>query len=119
MLVVASGYELIRKLSTVGQKDSIFSKPKHTLNFVNTNPLVRNNKWNVMLSKTGFINEAGHCLVMLTKIQDREVMMVLLDSFGKRSHIADAARIRQWIETGRSKKVPAAAKSYARLKSQT
>jgi D-alanyl-D-alanine endopeptidase (penicillin-binding protein 7) len=68
MLVVASGYELIRKLSTVGQKDSIFSKPKHTLNFVNTNPLVRNSKWNVMLSKTGFINEAGHCLVMLTKI---------------------------------------------------
>lgn len=119
MLVAASGYEAIRQLSTASQKDSRFSKPKHTLSFVNTNPLVRSDKWDVMLSKTGYINEAGHCLVMLAKIQDREVAMVLLDSFGKRSHVGDAARIRQWIETGRSKKVPAAAKAYERRKTQS
>lgn len=118
MLRAASDYQAIRKLSTVAQKDSRFSKPKHTLSFVNTNPLVRSNKWDVMLSKTGFINEAGHCLVMLARIQDREVLMVFLDSFGKRSHVGDATRVRQWIETGKSNKVPAAAKAYEKRKNQ-
>lgn len=118
MLMKASSYSEIRKLSTSGQKDSRFSKPNHTLSFVNTNPLVRNDKWSVMVSKTGFINEAGHCLVMLTKIQDREVAMVFLDSFGKRSHVGDAVRVRQWMETGKSKKVPSAAKAYEKRKSQ-
>jgi D-alanyl-D-alanine endopeptidase (penicillin-binding protein 7) len=119
MLVAASGYAAIRELSTAVQKDSRFSQPRHTLSFVNTNPLVRNQKWEVILSKTGYINEAGHCLVMLAKIQDREVVMVLLDSFGKRSHVGDAARIRQWLETGKSNKVPAAARAYAQRKSQS
>lgn len=119
MLVAASGYETIRKLSTTGQKDTRFSKPKHTLSFVNTNPLVRNDKWEVKVSKTGFIDEAGHCLVMLAKVQNREVAMVLLDSFGKRSHVGDAARIREWMEKGKSKKVPAAAKAYERRKNQS
>ncbi len=119
MLVAASAYEDIRQLSTAGQKDSRFSKPNHTLSFVNTNPLVRSEKWTVMLSKTGFIRQAGHCLVMLTKIQDREVAMVLLDSYGKRSHVGDAARVRQWMETGYSKKVPSAAKAYQKQKLQS
>lgn len=118
MIVAASDYQVIRKLSTAAQKDSRFSAPKHTLSFVNTNPLVRSNKWEVMLSKTGFINQAGHCLVMLTKIQNREVLMVFLDSFGKRSHVGDATRVRQWIETGKSNKVPAAAKAYEKRKNQ-
>ena len=110
--------QLIRKLSTEIQKDSRFSKPRHTLSFVNTNPLVRSGKWDVLISKIGIINEAGHCLVMLTKIQNREVVMVFLDSFGKRSHVGDATRVRQWMETGKSNKVPAAAKAYERRKSQ-
>ena len=118
MLLAASSYEVIRELSTTVQTDSRFSKPRHTLNFVNTNPLIRNGKWDVALSKTGYIDEAGHCLVMLTKIKDRQVAMVFLDSFGKLSHFGDAMRVRQWLETGVSNKVPAAAKAYEKRKTQ-
>lgn len=66
--------------------------------FNNTNALTRNPGWNIGLSKTGFINEAGHCLVMQANIADRPVIMVLLDSWGKLSRIGDAARVRKWLE---------------------
>ena len=60
---------------------------------------------------TGFINEAGQCLVMLAQIDDRPVVIVLLNSFGKYTRVADAKRIRQWMETQRPR-------SLARLDSQ-
>ena len=66
--------------------------------FNNTNALTRNPGWDIGVSKTGFINEAGHCLVMQANINDRPVIMVLLDSWGKFSRIGDAARIRKWLE---------------------
>jgi len=72
--------------------------------FTNTNALTRNPSWNIGVSKTGFINEAGHCLVMQADIGERQVIMVLLDSWGKMSRIGDAARVRKWLEgqhTGR------------------
>lgn len=69
--------------------------------FSNTNALTRNPGWDIGISKTGFINEAGHCLVMQANIADRPVIMVLLDSWGKLSRIGDAARVRKWLE-GRS-----------------
>jgi serine-type D-Ala-D-Ala endopeptidase (penicillin-binding protein 7) len=66
--------------------------------FANTNRLTRQGDWEIGLSKTGFINEAGHCLVMQARIAQREVIIVLLDSLGKSSRIGDATRIRSWLE---------------------
>ena len=67
--------------------------------FNNTNRLTRADDWQIGLSKTGFINEAGHCLVMQARVAQKNVIMVLLDSYGKYSRIGDAARIRQWLES--------------------
>lgn len=66
--------------------------------FHNTNQLVRDDNWDIGLSKTGFINEAGHCLVMQAKIAQRPVIIVLLDASGKYGRISDAKRIRGWLE---------------------
>src|SRR6185295_6836989 len=66
--------------------------------FRNTNGLVASRDWDIGLSKTGFINEAGRCLVMQAKLAGRAVVIVLLDSWGKYTRIADAARIRKWLE---------------------
>ena len=69
------------------------------LTFRNTNRLVASEAWDIGLSKTGFINEAGRCLVMQAKIQGRPLVIVLLDSWGKLSRIGDANRIRKWLST--------------------
>jgi D-alanyl-D-alanine endopeptidase (penicillin-binding protein 7) len=66
--------------------------------FNNTNRLTRDDDWQIGLSKTGFINEAGHCLVMQAEIAQRKVIIVLLDSLGKYSRIGDANRIKRWLE---------------------
>lgn len=66
--------------------------------FRNTNRLVGTGAWDIGLSKTGFINEAGRCLVMQATLAGRAVIIVLLDSWGKYSRIADANRIRKWLE---------------------
>jgi D-alanyl-D-alanine endopeptidase (penicillin-binding protein 7) len=71
-----------------------------SLAYYNTNALTRNGQWEIGVSKTGYINEAGHCLVMQTRIAERKVIIVLLDSWGKMSRIGDANRIRQWLENG-------------------
>ncbi len=112
LVQAAADYPLINELSTTPKKDVHVTKPRYTLAFYNTNPLVRNEHWNIQLTKTGFLNVAGRCLVMQTKINKRPVTVVLLDSFGKRSHVGDAGRIKQWLETGESASVPAAAKAY-------
>ena len=118
LVQTAATYPLIRQSSTTAKKDTRFKKPAYSLAFYNTNPLVRNNKWDIKLSKTGFNNKAGHCLVMLTDIGDREVAMVFLDSFGKRSHVGDAARVKQWLETGKGGTVPTEARSYEKRKNR-
>jgi D-alanyl-D-alanine endopeptidase (penicillin-binding protein 7) len=66
--------------------------------FNNTNSLTRSQEWDIGVSKTGYINEAGHCLVMQTRIADQRVIIVLLDSIGKWGRIGDAQRIRKWLE---------------------
>lgn len=66
--------------------------------FRNTNGLVASSRWSIGVSKTGFINEAGKCLVMQATIEGRQVVIVLLDSIGKYSRLADANRIRKWLE---------------------
>jgi D-alanyl-D-alanine endopeptidase (penicillin-binding protein 7) len=71
---------------------------KRTLQFSNTNRLVRNPAWEIGVQKTGFINEAGQCLVMQAKVAGRKLIMVFLDSAGKLSRIGDAERVRRWVE---------------------
>ncbi|MBA2690179.1 MAG: hypothetical protein H0U63_05200, partial [Burkholderiales bacterium] len=69
------------------------------LTFKNTNMLVKNAAWHIGLSKTGFINESGQCLVMQAHIGARPFVIVLLDAWGRYSRIADANRVKKWLET--------------------
>ena len=71
---------------------------KHTLNYKTTNRLIKNPNWDIGLQKTGYISEAGQCLVMQAKIAGRKLIMVFLDSAGKLSRVADAERVRKWVE---------------------
>jgi serine-type D-Ala-D-Ala endopeptidase (penicillin-binding protein 7) len=68
------------------------------LQFRSTNGLVRNPEWEIGLQKTGYISEAGRCLVMQAQLAGRKLIMVLLDSAGKYSRIGDAERIRKWLD---------------------
>jgi D-alanyl-D-alanine endopeptidase (penicillin-binding protein 7) len=72
---------------------------KRTLQYNNTNRLVKNPEWDIGLQKTGYISEAGQCLVMQARVAGRKLIMVFLDSAGKLSRIGDAERVRRWIET--------------------
>lgn len=93
-------YPLIRRISTTGSYDLTLPASKHVrhLAFNNTNLLTRKEDWEIGVSKTGYISEAGHCLVMQAQIAEQKVIIVLLDSWGKLSRIGDANRIRQWLE---------------------
>ena len=71
---------------------------KRTLQYNNTNRLIKNPDWDIGLQKTGYISEAGQCLVMQTKIAGRKLIMVFLDSAGKLSRVGDAERVRRWVE---------------------
>lgn len=119
LVKAAYQYPLIRELSTTQSKDARFTHPSYALSFFNTNPLVRAGKWDIRLTKTGFTNIAGHCLVMVTVMNGRPVALALLDAFGKRTHVADAARIRRWVETGQASPVPEVALRYKSSKGQT
>jgi len=70
----------------------------HAVTFHNTNPLVAQSNWDIGLSKTGFINESGQCLVMQATITGHPMVIVLLDSRGHHARIGDANRVRQWLE---------------------
>jgi serine-type D-Ala-D-Ala endopeptidase (penicillin-binding protein 7) len=93
----AHGDPVLRELTTSpGYQIAVGSR---TLQFNNTNRLVKNPDWDIGLQKTGYINEAGQCLVMQTKIAGRKLIMVFLDSAGKLSRLGDAERVRRWVET--------------------
>ncbi len=86
----------LRELST--SPNHQVSIGNRLLNFNNTNRLVKNPEWEIGLQKTGYISEAGQCLVMQVKVAGRKLIMVFLDSAGKLSRIADAERVRRWVE---------------------
>jgi D-alanyl-D-alanine endopeptidase (penicillin-binding protein 7) len=100
LLIATKKYPLIGQLSTTTENTVAFKSPDYSLPFRNTNHLIYNPKWNIELTKTGFTNQAGHCLAMRTLIGNRAVSLVVLDAFGKYTHFADANRLRTWIETG-------------------
>lgn len=116
MVDAAYRYPLIREITSTGSYDvsvpgrkmvrvkengkvhRVSMAVQRHIAFNNTNSLTRDQEWDIGVSKTGFINEAGHCLVMQTNIADQKVIIVLLDSIGKWGRIGDAQRIRKWLE---------------------
>jgi D-alanyl-D-alanine endopeptidase (penicillin-binding protein 7) len=94
----AYGYSLIRELSTMPEAQVAVGSRQ--LQFRNTNGLVRNPEWAIGLQKTGYISEAGRCVVMQAQLAGRKLIMVLLDSAGRYSRIGDAERIRKWLDQG-------------------
>ncbi|MDZ4200902.1 MAG: D-alanyl-D-alanine endopeptidase [Gallionella sp.] len=98
LVAAARKYPLIHQYTTAASH-SVDGWGGRELRFNNTNPLVKNAAWEIGVSKTGFINEAGRCLVMEATINRRPVIIVLLDSWGKRTRIGDANRIKKWMES--------------------
>jgi D-alanyl-D-alanine endopeptidase (penicillin-binding protein 7) len=101
LVAAAHEYLLIREFTTA---DSFSVEVQNArryrmLRFVNSNRLVRSASWEIGLSKTGYISEAGRCLVMQARIADRPLIIVLLDSWGKLTRIGDANRIKRWLES--------------------
>lgn len=98
MVAAASHYPLIRELSTTSER-TVWSGGR-PVSFHNTNTLVRSpaSGWEIAVSKTGYIREAGKCLVMQAWLSNRPVVIVLLDSWGRLTRIGDANRIKRWIE---------------------
>jgi D-alanyl-D-alanine endopeptidase (penicillin-binding protein 7) len=96
LVKAAHAYPIIREYST-RDRAQVTVKGR-TLNYHNTNALVRASDWNIGLQKTGFINEAGRCLVMRARIASQDLVMVLLDSVGRNARITDATLVRHWFE---------------------
>jgi len=108
LVQAASRYPLIRDFTTTPNQTVRFAQPRYTLDFLNTNRLVRKGSWDIELSKTGYTSEAGRCLVMKTRVANRPLVMVLLNSQGKLTPLGDANRIKRWLETGASGPAPRA-----------
>lgn len=97
MVAAAARYPEIRAFSTTGDAQVELKGRIH--NFHNTNALVRSDNWQIGVSKTGYISEAGRCLVMQARVADKPVVIVLLDSAGKMTRVGDANRIKRWMES--------------------
>ncbi|MCJ8169358.1 D-alanyl-D-alanine endopeptidase [Atopomonas sediminilitoris] len=116
LLKATRQYPMMSELSTSKERTTTFRQPHYSLGFRNTNRLVYKADWSIQLTKTGFTNAAGHCLVMRTQMAGRPVAFVVLDAFGKYTHMADANRLKRYLETGKVSAVPAAALSYKKQK---
>jgi len=106
LVASAATYPLIRDFSTTVERQ--VKVGKNTLRFANTNSLVREEKWSVGLSKTGFIREAGRCVVMQLWIKDEPIILVLMNASGSFARNIDAKRVKQWLETAGWERITAA-----------
>ncbi len=97
MVSAAARYPEIRAFSTTAEAKLELNG--RIRDFGNTNALVRSDNWEIGLSKTGYISEAGRCLVMQARVADKPVIIVLLDSNGKMTRVGDANRIKRWMES--------------------
>ncbi|WP_074797152.1 D-alanyl-D-alanine endopeptidase [Nitrosospira briensis] len=105
MVNAAYDYDVIREFSTTAAHEVMFTDGDRSVQFVNTNNLVRSSNWDIGVSKTGFLSEAGRCLVMQANITGKQIIIVLLDSWGKNSRLGDANRVKKWMEIGFARKV--------------
>jgi len=96
IMEAAYRYPEIRDFTT--RSETTIQAGRRSIQFPNTNALVRSPRWNIGLSKTGYIEEAGRCLVMQAMLANRPVLIILLDSWGKYSRLGDANRIKSWLE---------------------
>src|SRR5271165_1564475 len=96
LVIAASHNPTIREYST--DRHYAVKVHRRMVEFRNTDNLVANPTWNIIVQKTGYIAEAGKCLVMAAVIEGRSVVIVLLDSLGKYTRVADAKRIKSWME---------------------
>jgi D-alanyl-D-alanine endopeptidase (penicillin-binding protein 7) len=97
MINAAERYALITEATTTTKMEVRPFKSRGPLTYGNTNRLLKNKSWDIELSKTGYINEAGRCLVMQANIEGEEVSIVLLNSFGKLTPFGDSNRLRKWM----------------------
>lgn len=100
MVLAAMQYPEIKDATTRRSLDVRPMKKRGPLRYVNTNRLLRSKHWDIQVSKTGYINESGRCLVMHTQFNGTPTVLVLLNSFGKLTPFGDANRVRKWIEKG-------------------
>jgi serine-type D-Ala-D-Ala endopeptidase (penicillin-binding protein 7) len=98
MVTAAYNYPLIQQYTTLTEH-AVRSSHGRLLRYSNSNGLVKSDQWHIGVSKTGYIQEAGRCLVMQAQIAAKPMIIVLLDSWGKQTRIGDANRIKKWIET--------------------
>ncbi len=117
MVRAAAKYSLIKKYTTTQTYTARFKKPRYILGYTNSNLLIRIGHKDIKLSKTGYLDEAGRCLTVVRKVNNKDVVMVLLDSYGKRSPVGDANRIKKWLQTGKQGKIKQRAKNYEQMKS--
>lgn len=96
LVSVAYQRPILRSLSTSPGHEVDLGR--RTLHYNNSNRLIKNPEWEIGLQKTGYISEAGRCLVMQAKVAGRQLIMVFLDSTGKLSRMQDAERVRRWVE---------------------
>ena len=96
----AADYPVIRDYSTTPSHLVEVQPTGQTIGFNNSNALVKSSAWDIQLQKTGYIREAGRCVVMLATIASKPMVIVLLDSIGKFTRVADAQRVKHWLETG-------------------
>ena len=101
MVSAALDYPLIGEASTTQRLEVRPYRNRGPLTYANTNRLLKNESWDIALSKTGYINEAGRCLVMQARIDGEPVSIVLLNSFGKLTPFGDSNRLRKWMLAGR------------------
>jgi D-alanyl-D-alanine endopeptidase (penicillin-binding protein 7) len=116
LIAAAAKYPVIAEYSTTATHTANFRRPSYRLAYVNTNQLVRYKRWDVGMSKTGYLNEAGRCLVMKAEVDGKSLLFVMLDSFGKTSPIGDAGRIKRWLASGKGGNVASSAQRYQKKK---
>jgi len=119
LVQAAAEYPLIREFTTTPSYLVELQPTGHVIGFNNSNALVKNQSWDIQLQKTGYIREAGKCVVMLVTIASKPFVIVLLDSFGKYTRIADAQRVKHWLETGESLVIAAPRAAIRAVKAKT
>ena len=118
MVIAAASYETIGEYSTTPRFTARFSNPRYSLSYGNTNRLVHRNSWEIGLSKTGYLTEAGRCLVLLSEFEGNQIGMVFLDAFGKLTPLGDAGRVKRWVTEGNSGRIAGAALRYEQQKAK-